>query len=299
MSKHLAISSSVLLHLSANPFCCGVSGMAFSCRMPASKEYILNCSERNSFALSCLSFLGVPTLRKNCFRLASASLFALSQSTNTNFVYWSANTMQNRNPGSDSTLNGPITSVNNLSSFSSAWVSATLGTGVFVILANAHTLHTSSSFPLSLVYSWTHPLDSNDPIVCATSLHCQVLRWLNTSWILERWKIIKRNCFSAVSFTRNPFWSFMQFLFAGAAMFPPRASWETDRRFENYLGTHKKFLSRHWSFPLVDGMMILRQPLPPFWKRLRWDLWFVLPLSTRMPALVSSVKVLPSIPRLL
>ena len=212
MSKHLAISSSVLLHLSANPFCCGVSGMVFSCRMPASKEYILICSERNSIALSCLSFLGVPTLRKNCFRLASASLFALSQSTNTNFVYWSANTMQNRNPGSDSTLNGPITSVNTLSSFSSAWVSATLGTGVFVILANAHTLHKSSSFPLSLVYSWTHPLDSNDPIVCATSLHCQVLRCLKSSWILERWRIIKRrNCFSAVSFTQNPFWSFMQF----------------------------------------------------------------------------------------
>ena len=54
MSKHLAISSSFLLHLSANPFCCGVSGMVFSCKMPASKQYILNCSERNSFALSCL-----------------------------------------------------------------------------------------------------------------------------------------------------------------------------------------------------------------------------------------------------
>ena len=103
-SKRLAISSSVLLHLSANPLCCGVSGMIFSCRMAASKQYILNCSERNSFALSCLSFLGVPTLRTNFFRLACASLFALSKSTNTNFVYWSANTMQNQNPDSDSTL---------------------------------------------------------------------------------------------------------------------------------------------------------------------------------------------------
>ena len=153
MSKHLAISSSVLLHLSANPFCCGVSGMVFSCRMPASKQYVLNCSERNSFALSCLSFLGYPTLRTNFFTLANASLFALSNSTNTNFVYWSANTMQNRNPDSDSTLKDPITSVNTLSSFSYAWVSATLGTGVFVILANAHKLHTSSSSPLSLVHS--------------------------------------------------------------------------------------------------------------------------------------------------
>ena len=147
MSKHLAISSSVLLHFSANPFCCGVSGMVFSCRMPACKQYILNCSERNSFALSCLSFLGVCTLRKNFFRLASASLFALSKSTNAFFVYWSANTMQNRNPDSVSFLEGPITSVTNLSSFSSAWVSATLGTGVFVVLANAHTLHKFSSSP--------------------------------------------------------------------------------------------------------------------------------------------------------
>ena len=111
MSKHFAISSSVLLHLSANSFCCGVSGMVFSCRMPASKQYILNCSERNSLALSYLSFMGVPTLRTNFFRLASASLFPLSNSTNTNFVYWSANTMQNLNPHSNSTLKGLITSV--------------------------------------------------------------------------------------------------------------------------------------------------------------------------------------------
>ena len=147
MSKHLAISSSVLLHLSANPFCCGFSGLVFSCRMLGSKQYILNCSERNSFALSCLNFSGVSTLRTNFFSLASASLYALFKSTNTNFVYWSAKTMQNRNPDSNSLLKGPITSVNTLSSFSSTWVSATLGTGVPVILANAHTLHTSSSSP--------------------------------------------------------------------------------------------------------------------------------------------------------
>ena len=147
MGKHLAISSSVLLHLSANPFCCGVSGMVFSCRIPASKHYILNCSQRNSFAMSYPSFLGVPTMRTNFFRLASASLFALSKSTNKNFVYWSANRMQSRNPDSDYTLEGPSTRVNTLSIFSSAWVSATLDTVVFVILANANTLHTSSSSP--------------------------------------------------------------------------------------------------------------------------------------------------------
>ena len=147
MSKHLAISSIVLVHLSADPFCFDVSGMVFSCIMLVSKQYILNCSERNSFALSCLSFLGFPTMRTNFFRLASASLFALSKSANKNFVYWSANTMQNRNRDSDSTLKCPIRSVNTLSSFSSDWVSATLGTGFFVISANAHKLHMSSSSP--------------------------------------------------------------------------------------------------------------------------------------------------------
>ena len=171
MSKHLAFSSSVLLHLSAIAFCYGFSGMVFSCRMPASKQYVLNCSERNSFALFCLSFLGVPTLRTIFFRLASASFFALSKLTNTNFVYSSANTMQNRNPDSDSTLKGPITSVNTLSSFSSAWVSATLCTGVFVILANTHTLHTSLCSPLFLVHSWPHLLVSNDPILCTVKFH--------------------------------------------------------------------------------------------------------------------------------
>ena len=65
MSRYLAIASSVLLHPSAYPFRCGVSGMAFYCRDP----------------------------------------------------------------------------VNNLSGFFSAWVWS------FVILANAHTLHTYSSSP--------------------------------------------------------------------------------------------------------------------------------------------------------
>ena len=143
MSKQLAISSSVLLNFSANPLYCVVSGMVFSCRMPASKQYILNYSKRSSISLSRLCFGGIPILRSNFFSLASA----LSRSSNTNFIYWSANTVQSRNPNSDSTVKGPITYVNTLSSFSSAWVSVTLGTGVFVILDNAHTLHTSSSSP--------------------------------------------------------------------------------------------------------------------------------------------------------
>ena len=147
MSNHFAISNNVILHLSAIPFCCSVSSMVFSCRMPASRQYILNCSEENSLASSCLCVLGVPALIKDYFTLASASHFALSKSTNTNFVFWSAKTMQNRNLDTDSNVKGPIMSVNTLSSLSSAWISATLGTGVFVIFANPHTLHTSSISP--------------------------------------------------------------------------------------------------------------------------------------------------------
>ena len=47
---------------------------------------------------------------------------------------------------------------------------------------------------LSLVHS-LHPLDSNDPIVCATSLHCQVSRSWNSSWILECCRVNETNCF--------------------------------------------------------------------------------------------------------
>ena len=127
--------------------------MVFSCRMPASKQFPFNCYKQKSFALSCASLLGVPTLKTNFSRLASASLFALSKSTCTNFVYWSANTIQNQNHDSDFTPKGPITSVNNLSSVSSDCVSASLGTGVFVVMARMHKLHSSSRSTLSLVLS--------------------------------------------------------------------------------------------------------------------------------------------------
>ena len=144
LSKQLAISYSVLFHISANPFCFGIFGMVFS-RLTSSNQYILTSAERKSFALSCLSFMGVLALRTTFFSLASASLLALSKSTRTNFVYWSANKMQKRNPNSDSTLKVPITIVNALFNITSAVVSVTPDADVFEILANAHTLHTSSS----------------------------------------------------------------------------------------------------------------------------------------------------------
>ena len=108
MSQHIVIYSSFLLHLLAEPFCCGVSEMVFSCTMPASMQYIMDCSESNSFRLFCLCFLGVSTLRTNFFTLAIASLSALIKSTNTNFVYCFANTRQSRNPEGDYTLKSHI-----------------------------------------------------------------------------------------------------------------------------------------------------------------------------------------------
>ena len=85
MSPHFSKKMQII-YCSGSSSHLGVFGMVF-CRMPPSKEYVLNRSERNSFALSCLSFLGVHTQRKNFFRLAAASIFALSKLTNTNFVY--------------------------------------------------------------------------------------------------------------------------------------------------------------------------------------------------------------------
>ena len=91
----------------------------------------------------------------------------------------------NAKPECDSTLKVPITSVNTLYRFSSACVSATLVTGVFVALTKAHTLDTSSSSPMCLVHFWQHLLNSNDSIVCVSSLHCQHSRYVNSSGTLE------------------------------------------------------------------------------------------------------------------
>ena len=252
MSKHLAISSRVLFHLSTKPFFCGVSGMVFSCRMPATKLYILNCCEGNTFALSCLSIPGITTLRKKFFRLAVASLFALSKSTNRNFVYWSANPMQNWNRDSDST---PKVA-------SRLWTPSP----VFLLLGSLPLLVLESflSWPmrtdcihhrdplLSLAHCWPNPLDSNDPVVCATSLNCQILRCWNSSWIRERCRINK-SFFSCVSFIRVPFWKFMQlFPFSNVKLCPRSVHLETDKRFEEKCGTHKTFLSLHWNSPLFE-----------------------------------------------
>ena len=139
--------------------------------------------------LVCLNFLVIPTLRTTFVRLISAS-FCIKQVGKDKLWCSSENTTQHGCPNSCSTLKGLITSVNTLSSFASAWVSSTLGSWGFVILANAHTMHRSSSSatPLTLVHSWPHRIDSNDPFACATSLHCQISPCLNSSWILERWR---------------------------------------------------------------------------------------------------------------
>ena len=87
-----------------------------------------------------------------CFRLESASLVALSKSTNINIVnYWVLVCKNNAVPEAWEWQYSD--SVKTLSSFFSACVSASLGTGVFMILASAHTLRFSSASLLSLVNS--------------------------------------------------------------------------------------------------------------------------------------------------
>ena len=94
--------------------------------------------------------MGVLTLKKTFFKTASASLFALSKSTRTNFVQWSANTMQNWNPDADSTLKSSITSVNTLSSFTAAWVSIFFDAGTLRIWPmRKNCIHHRLSFALS------------------------------------------------------------------------------------------------------------------------------------------------------
>ena len=152
MSKRFAISSSVLLHFSAS-FC--VAFFVASLVLSSTVECLYLSSTSWTFLTKtpshCLaSNSWVPHFEKNFFRLTSISIFAWSKSTNTNAVYCYANTTQKQKPDGDITLKGLILSLNTLSSTSSAWISATFSAGVFVIWADAQTLHTSSC-PLTLL----------------------------------------------------------------------------------------------------------------------------------------------------
>ena len=52
------------------------------------------------------------------------------------------------------------------------------------------------------------------------------------------------------------------FPFSKVKLCPHSVHLMTDRRFEEYSGTHKAFLSSHWNSPLFAGMLILTQLLP-------------------------------------
>ena len=105
--------------------------------------------------------------------------------------------MQNQNRDSASTLKGPITSVNTLSSPASlllGFLPHLLLESLWFWPRRTHCIDHRVP-PLSLVHSWPHLLDSNDPFVCATSLHYQVSRSWKTSWTLERCRLSKTNFF--------------------------------------------------------------------------------------------------------
>ena len=163
--------------------------------MPASKGYILICSEKKSFAVSCLSFLGVHTLRKKFFRLASASFFALNKSANTNCC--TCLQSQCRTGNLTVTLLWKVQS----RLWTPSPVSLLLGFLPFLVLVSlwswsmrTHCIHYQVPTPF-LALSWPHPLDSNEPIVCATSWHCQSSRCWNSSWILDCCSVSKTNYF--------------------------------------------------------------------------------------------------------
>ena len=103
----------------------------------AFKQNFLECSERKPFVLFYISFSGVLMLISKFFGQANASQFVLNKFSNTNFVYCFWNN-GSRNHNSDSTLKCPNRDWRY--SFSSAWISATLGKGVFKFLAKPHRL---------------------------------------------------------------------------------------------------------------------------------------------------------------
>ena len=148
MSKHPAHYSSVLLHFCANLFCSGASGMVFTCKMPASKHYILNCSETISVALSCLSVLGFNKLRIIFVRLTIASLFTVINSqTQICVLVCKHNVKSELWQGLYSERSHHVCEhLLHLSRLSSTWVSARPGTGFFVLLPNADVVQTSLSF---------------------------------------------------------------------------------------------------------------------------------------------------------
>ena len=98
----------------------------------------------NSFALSCISFLVIPQ-EKVISSGRSMLQFPPYAGPQTKKLSIALKKIRNQNPDSDLTVNGLLRSMKTLSSFNAAWVSCTLGIGVFVIWVNAHTLQTSST----------------------------------------------------------------------------------------------------------------------------------------------------------
>ena len=90
-----------------------------------------------------------------------------------------------RNYGSNSTLNGRFTSVNTHSLFTTAW-SATLGSGVFVILPVGHKLLALLSSPTVSDAFLSISGRIKYPIVFTTSLYFQGSCCCYSIWILER-----------------------------------------------------------------------------------------------------------------
>ena len=197
MIKQLAISSSVLFHFWANSFCCVISGMVFSCRMRASKQYILICHEGNSShylgsascasphweqissgwpVLTCLPQAG-PQTQNSCSSLQTQC----ATGTLTMTLLWK--------------VSSNLWTLNTLSNFFLLW-SLPLLVLEFLWSWPMRTHCKRHRAPiLSPVHFWPHLFDLNDPIIRAISLHSKVLRCWNSSWTLQQGEVSKSSYF--------------------------------------------------------------------------------------------------------
>ena len=128
--------------------------------------------------------------------------------------------------------------------------------------------------PLSLVQSWPHPLDSNDPIVCATSLHCQVSRCWNSSWVLERCRVSKTNCFLVLVLPEFPSGvSCSCFLSRKWSYVPTPCILRLIGGLKNSPAHTEHFWVRIGISLCLRVCWSSHSLCPPLWKPLRWDFW--------------------------
>ena len=186
--------------------------------------------------------------------------------------------MQNRNTDSDSTLKGPITSDNTLSSFSSAclchswfWSLCDLGqcANIAYIIKFPHCLWCILDH-IRLI----HMTQSS-----AQLLHCLVSRSWNSSWILERCRVSKTNYFLVFVLNEFPSGVSCSYFLSQMWSYVPTSC---NLRLIKGLKISPAHTKHFW---VRIGISILRvcwsshSLCPSLWNPLRWEFW---PLIERL-----------------